>query len=421
MHRAHLVATVALGVAALLPTAQAGWDEWVDRQREGWNLPWPEGDWAGRTSGRLTLGLRYTDQALADLAYHADGRELLAAPVVQYFADLTRGPIYVFGQLRLDRGFDARETGLQGRLQEFAVRWTSGGAGPLALQVGQFATIFGSYARRQHAWDYPFATAPLAQESLVGLWDIKGLPALGKIEEWPHVTPLGSSRAVAADELNRIPIMWGAVYAFGASARWTGAQWDAAFEAKNAGLSSRPSHWSDDRAQAWHAPALAGRVGWRPSATWNFGASWARGVYLRPAPESVFAGARRRDYVQTTWGLDAAFAWREWQLWTEALAARFTVPGFGAAHVTSVSLEAKRRLTPALALAGRIGLQNYARFDLPNGLSRRWGRDTVRLEAGPALRLAAHAQLKFQVSWTQERPSPFAYQWGAATELALRF
>lgn len=418
-----LAASLALGAASLsaVPVAHAAWDEWVDQRREAWTVPAPGGDWLGRTSGRLTLGLRYADRPLADLAYHADGRKWLAAPVAQYFGDVARGPLYVFGQLRLDRGFDARETGLQGRLQEFAMRWTPGGNGPFALQAGQFATVFGSYARRQHAWDYPFATAPLAQEALVGLWDTKGLPALGKIEEWPHVTPLGSPRAVAADELNRIPLMWGAVYALGASARWTGAHWDAAFEAKNAGLSSRPTHWADDPRAAWREPALAGRVGWRPSATWSFGASWARGIYLRPEPETVFPGARRRDYVQTTWGLDAAFAWREWQVWAEGLAARFTVPGFGTARATSFSLETKRRFTPGLALAGRIGWQDYANYQPPAGPPRRWGRDTWRIEAGPVVRLAAHAQWKLQLAWTRERPSPLDHQWGAATELALRF
>lgn len=414
--RLHRLALLCLGAIAAATACSAQWDEWVDRQRGALEHRDPASAWRGKLTGRLALAARYADRPAADLIYHGAGRRAVFAPAAQLFGDAEAGPFYVFAQLRADRGLDPGTVGAQVRVEELALRWSPAPASRFSVQAGKFATVFGSWARRHAAWDYPFATAPLAQESLTGLWDVKGLPALAKLEEWPHNAPLGDGAAVAADERNRLPLMWGAVYAVGAAARWTDEHWDFAVEAKNAGLSSRPAFWTDDIAAAWRAPALAARIGWRPSPTWSFGLSWADGIYLRPNPEAVAVGARRRDYRQTTLGVDAAFAWRAWQVWAEALQSRFALPGFGDAEVRSVTLEGKRRLAPGCALAGRLGWQDYSPV---HGL--RWGRDTWRVEAGPVFRLAAHAQLKVQLTLLHERPAPAPWQTGAAVEWLLRF
>ena len=193
------------------------------------------------------------------------------------------------------------------------------------------------------------------------------------------------------------------------------------FKTKNAGLSSRPSHWNDDPANAFREPALAARLAWRPDPTWNIGLSIARGVYLRPRPESIFPGSTRSDYVQHTVGFDLTYAHRKRQFWAEGMWAGFDVPGAGRAEVLSLTLEGKQRLSPRLALAARIGWQDYRRLTSPTGRPRQWGRDTWRVEAGPVLRLAAHAQLRLQASLLHEEPAVDPWHGGAAFDLALRF
>ncbi|MBI5424453.1 MAG: hypothetical protein HZA32_10190 [Opitutae bacterium] len=409
-------ALVCLGGLAAAAAATAQWDEWVDRHRAALEHNAPASAWRGKLTGRLALAARLADRPVADLIYHGADRRAVFAPTAQLFGDAEIGPLYLFAQARADRGLDAGTVAMQLRIDELALRWSPARESRFSVQAGKFATVFGSWARRHAAWDYPFARAPLAQESLTGLWDIKGLPALAKLEEWSHNTPLGDAAAVTSDERNRVPLMWGAVYAFGTAARWTDEHWDFALEAKNVGLSSRPAYWADDLAAAWQAPALAARLGWRPSPTWNFGVSWADGVYLRPQPETIAPGTRRGDYRQTTLGFDASFAWRAWQLWAEALHARFALPGIGDAAVLGITLEGKRRFTPACALAARAGWQSYEPVR-----GHRWGRDTWRVEAGPVFRLAAHAQVKVQASLLHERPAPAPWQTGVAVEWLLRF
>lgn len=372
-------------------------------------------------SGRLAVAARAESAAVANLVYVEPSREVSVAPVARIFLDANVGPTYVFAQWRADRGFDAKDRRMQAGLEEWMVRapFAEGGRG--YVQGGRFATVFGSWARRHAAWDYPFVSAPLAQEQVVGLWDSKGLPAAAKLEEWSHVKPLGAAEVVAADEINRIPIMWGPVYATGAAMGWNGHAWELAVEAKEAGLSSRPQFWGHETQAIWREPAIAARAAWRPSATWQTGISWAQGVYLRPQPESVVAGARREDYRQETLGMDVTFAWRAWQVWGELMRAEFTLPTLGEARVWSGTIEGKWRASPRWAWAARVGAQEYARVRLPDGSGVRWGRDTLRVEAGPVVRLGAHAQMKLQFSATHETPAQRAWSPGAAMEWACRF
>ncbi len=410
-----------LATIVFTASLHAGWDDWVDGLRPHLRGASADGTSRWRLSGRLALGARAAEHPVADLVYHDADTTIVPAPVLQLFLDAEVGSVYLFAHGRADRGFDARDIAVQARLEEWALRWRVPGASHLTLQGGKFATVFGSWAQRHAAWDYPFATAPLAQESLVGLWDVKGLPAAAKLSEWPHLIPLGDGAAVASDEWNRIPIMWGPVYAFGAAILWSGPKVDFAIEAKNTGLSSRPSFWDDNLAAAWRDPALAARVAWHPSPTWNLGASIAQGNYLRPEPESVAPGYQRSDYEQTTFGLDATYAWRRWQVWVEAMTSRFTLPGLGHATAHSVTVEGKYRVNVRWAAAARLGWQDYAPVHARDGSRYAWGRDTWRLELGPSIRLAAHAQLQVFTSVLHERPAPDPWQLGAAANLVLRF
>ncbi len=418
-----LVVTFSAGwLAGEAPMAHAGWDEFADAVETRLARVSPDGERSLQISGRLDLTGYHIPEPVADLRYTAPDTDFLVSPVLQVFADARLSPqVQARAQVRVDRGFDPADKPLESRVEEMALRLAPWPARRVSLQVGRFATVFGSWARRRHAWDYPFITAPLAQESLTGLWDVAAPPGLPALQRWAHVDPVGDAAAVVADERRRIPVMWDSVYATGAALSFGGRRWDLSVEIKNTGLSSRPDTWDEFDAKVWRDPASAARLGWRPATGWDLGISWSRGIYVRPEPAFLAAGRTRGDYVQTTLSHDLTYAWRHFQFWGEIIASRFEVPGLGDADTLAYSLEAQYRFTPRWTAFLRWSQQFYLPLELADGEEESWGRDAWRIEAGPALRLAAHAQLKFQAGLLHERPSTENLVPSAALQLSLRF
>lgn len=417
-----LLAAFAAGVFFHAGAARADWDEVTDGLGRALDFAAADGSARLKFSGRLDLASYYVPEPTADLLYTGPEAEVLFSPVLRLFADARLGERFrAQAQLRADRGFDPADQPVDLRLEEAAIRFTPWSERRFTVQAGQFATIFGSWARRHAAWDYPFITAPLAQENLTGLWDGTAVARASTLERWAHVAPVGDAAALVGDEDLRLPIMWGAVYGTGVAVAVGAGRWDFAAEFKNCGLSSRPDVWNDRSAEAWEEPTLAARLGWRPAMPWELGVSLARGSYLAPGAERLVAGSDRGDYHQTTAGLDLAYAWRHFQFWGEALAARFAVPGLGDADTLSYALETKVRVSPRWAVFARWSQQVFLPVELAGGGEARWGRDAWRLEAGPALRLAANAQLKAQVGVLHERPAAESLNPSAAVQLSVRF
>lgn len=417
-----LLAVVAAGLLLHAGVARADWDEATDQVGRALDFAAEDGSARLRFSGRLDLATYLVPEPTADLLYTGPEADTLFSPVLRLFADARIGEhIRAQAQLRADRGFDPADEPLDLRLEEAALRFTPWPERRFVVQAGQFATIFGSWAKRHAAWDYPFITAPLAQENLTGLWDGTAVRRAPTLERWAHVAPVGDAAALVEDEELRIPIMWGAVYGTGVAVAAGAGRWDLAAEFKNCGLSSRPDVWNDRSAEAWAEPTLAARLGWRPAMPWELGLSVAHGTYLAPGAERVRVGRDRGDYLQTTAGLDLTYAWRHFQFWGEALAARFAVPGLGDADTLAYALETKVRVSPRWAVFARWSQQVFVPIGLADGGEARWGRDAWRLEAGPALRLAANAQLKAQVGVLHEQPAAESLNPSAAVQLSVRF
>ncbi len=414
-----LAAGLGLGGASPL---HAGWDEVSDYLGSEMTFVSEERDRSLQISGRLDVATYYVPEPAPDLLYTAPDTKLLFSPVLRIFADgrLAEG-VQARAQLRADRGFDPADEAVELRVEEWLLRFALAPKHRAGLRVGRFATVFGSWARRHLAWDYPFVTAPLAQESLTGLWDLRTVPSAAILERWARVSPLGTPSTLVFDELNSIPVMWGPVYGTGAAVSAGGARWDFAAELKNVGLSSRPDTWGELGEDVWRTPAYATRLGWRPGAPWDLGVSFERSIYLRPVPTALAAGYSRSDYTQTSVGHDVAYAWRHFQFWGEIIASRFEVPPLGEADSLSYALEAKYRFTPRWAGFARWSQQFFAPIDLPGGDEVRWGRDAWRIEAGAAMRFAAHAQIKFQAGLLHERPALDSLIPSAAAQLSLRF
>ncbi len=235
------------------------------------------------------------------------------------------------------------------------------------------------------------------------------------------MNPVGDAEDITGDERQRIPLMWGSVYGTGAALSVGGARWDLDLEIKNAGLSSRPGTWDDLDSDAWSTPATAARLGWRPSAAANLGLSFARGPHLEPGAGGLAPGHSRADYAQTSLGHDFTYARGHFQFWGELIVSRFELPGLGHADTLAYALETSHRFTPRWAGFARWSRQFFAPVKLADGDEARWGRDAWRIEAGVALRLAAHAQLKLQGGLLHERPSTEQLIPSAAMQLSLRF
>jgi hypothetical protein len=349
--------------------------------------------------------LRSRISGLADLEGYAFDRPAaglidsehspLFNPRLTLFLDVQAGDhVYIFAQGRIDRGFDPSDHGIDARLDEYAIRYTPWLDGRINFQIGQFATIIGNWVPRHLSWDNPFITAPVPYERLTAIFD----------------TEAPSSRvefiAIDPDELYEYnPILWGPVYATGASVAGKINRFEYAAEIKNAGPSSRPESWNLEDIRFQH-PTFAGRFGFSPDMRWNVGASASVGPYYRPeAAATLPPGRGLGDFQHILLGQDFRFEWHRFQIWAEAFESRFEVPNVGNADSLTYYLEGKYKFTPQFFGALRWNQQFFAHLDDNNSTPTRWGEDIWRIDSSLAYRFTSHLQLKLQYSLQQSLQS----------------
>ncbi|MDP1578733.1 MAG: hypothetical protein Q8M02_00540 [Candidatus Didemnitutus sp.] len=326
--------------------------------------------------------------------------------------------VYVFGQARVDRGFDPSDRALQVRVDELGVRVTLRREAKHSLQLGQFATVVGNWVPRHGSWENAFVTAPLPYENLTAIWDGAAPGSSTVLLNWAHLS--GGPSDEYADKRLRLPVIWGPSYTTGIAAMGEVGRWTYAAEIKNAALSSRPKSWSWDRA-GLHTPTVSGRLGFRPNMMWDFGASVSSGTYLRPAAAPTVApGFGLRDYHQVTLASDVGFAWHHWQLWAEYFHTRFAIPTIGPADTRAYYVEAKYKFTPRLSLALRWNQQTYGRIRHLGGMTP-WGRDAWRIDQAVVYRFSPHVQLKFQTSLLHENARGWGNRVNFAAQVTARF
>jgi hypothetical protein len=416
MRTAGIIGCCLIGLA----TVGRGDDDFLDRVDDALTFSGWHDQLRVRLSGALDLEYYQLPSPAPGLIF--TGHRSLFNPRLSLFLDAPVGPrLYVFVQSRADRAFDPSDEGSQVRLEEYGLRFTPWDQGKLNLQIGKFATVVGNWVGRHDSWDNPFITAPLPYENLTGLWDSFAVDSSALLPVWAHVSPGFQSDVSDDDKYRRIPIIWGPSYASGASVSGAIGRLDFAAELKNASLSSRPDTWDVAQTQ-WQNPTWSGRIGYRPNEQWNLGFSASTGTYLRPLASPTLApGHSLDDYRETVFGQDLSYAWHHVQVWAEAYEARFAVPGVGQVGTTAGYVEAKYKFTPQFSCALRWNEQRFSTVRDSAGGLLPWGRNTWRVDVGPAFRFTPHTELKLQDSLQHEDNSLQPFTHLLAIQFVVRF
>lgn len=412
-----------LGVYFFVTVSRAlALDDFLDRVDEVLRLNAFDGNVRAQLRGTLDFETYHLDGPTPSLIY--TNSDWLLNPRLSLFLDAQIGSkVYLFTEVRVDRGFDPSDSDVEVRVDEYALRVSPWEDGRVNLQLGKFATVVGNWVARHHSWENPFITAPLPYENLVGLWDSLVPPATDVVLAWAHVNNYAGtySRDELFDKKNRIPIIWGPSYTSGLSVFGRLGRFDYAVEIKNGSLSSRPEYW-DITQTGFEYPTLSARLGYRPNEMWSFGLSASDGTYPHEAAEpSLPPGYGLNDYREVVIGQDIGFAWHHFQFWAEAYEARFRIPAIGDLDTFSYYVEGKYKITPQLFAALRWNQQLFS--DVSD--SRRnvvpWGRDVWLVEFAFGYRPTAHTQLKLQYSLQHEDLGRKEYGHLIATQLTLRF
>lgn len=376
--------TVFLAAALFAAAAPARAEDFLDRVDQALTISVANDQVRARLSGYLDLEYYHFPQPPPGLI-RAGGHDLFA-PRLSVFLDAQIGPhLYFFAQSRFDTGFDPSDRGAQARLDEYALRFTPWNDGRFNLQVGKFATVFGTWVERHLSWDNPFVNAPLPYETATLVSDLE-LPQTGQ-----------SFRAVPGfDKYEFLPIIWGPAYARGGSVAGQVGMFEYAAELKNTAVAARPEEWAR---RSFDYPAFDLRVGLRPSPAWRFGLSFAEGSYLDPNARPLEPnGGGVGQYREFVLGQDVSYARGHWQFWAEVFEARFQVPRLGNADIFAYYLEGKYKITPQLFAALRWNQEMFFSGRDQNRQPVAKAHDISRIDAALGYRFTAHTQLKLQYS-----------------------
>jgi hypothetical protein len=400
MKRFLLIAAVALGARA---------QEFLDKLDDRLYLECPQCNFRTDLSVLADLEAYTIDQNPPGLLF--SNHDVLVEPRLSLFLDTTLGKhFYSLVQFRVDRGIDpgVKPNG-DARFDEYLVRYTPFDQAWINLQIGKFATVYGSYVKRHDSWNNPFINAPLPYENISIVTD----------QSVPASPAAFLARKNKPDQKTIwLPIIWGPSYTSGAAVFGTIEKLDYAFEVKNAGLSSRPAVW-DAIDLEWAYPTYTGRIGYRPNAAWDVGANGSYGAYLLPSAKTLGVGLG--DFHQITVGPDVSFSWRRLQIWGEAMASRFEVPNVGNADTVAYYVETKYKFTPELFGAVRWNQQLYD--DVPNGAGGKepWDHDMWRIDSAVGYRFTRHIQAKLQYSYSHQTGHIQQGEQMAAVQLTVKF
>jgi class 3 adenylate cyclase len=379
----------------------------------------PSGAFQVSLSGQADIEVLSFRPERFGLAESADSR-FLGAPRVRLFTDVFVGDaVYALVELRGDRG-EAPTSGVwDARVDQAFVRVLALG-GAVSLQVGRFATPFGSYAQRHLTDQDPFVRPPL-------IYDYRTMMC-------PGIAPPGTSAFLTwqdrPDEFRSLgaPPIWGVPYQWGAMVAGARGPLSYRVAAMNSAPSSAPEAWGWDGERMQHPSWVTG-LGLALSPSLSVGVSVNHGPWLDEIVMGTLPGAgqggpagasrapTRWDYAQTMVAVDAAFARGPLLVRAEVVRDQWQVPNMPQAPVEfGASVEAQADLVAGFFAAARFGALDFRPVD--DGPTRRdWDFDARRYEASLGYRLDRNAGLLAGWSRTPAR-SPLE---GAEHLVAARF
>lgn len=302
-----------------------------------------------------------------------NGEGVLLAPRLRFFTDVFVGDhVYALVELRGDRGDAPRAGEWDARLEQAFVR-LGNATGSLTLQVGRFASPFGSYAQRHLTPVDPFVRPPI-------IYDDRTMQCPGISP--PHTAGFLSWRD-RPDEFRDIgaPPVWGVPYQWGAMVAGTRGKAGYRLAVMNSAPSSEPAAWAWEGDRLRHPSVVAG-LGIALSPELSLGASFNRGPWLEELKRGRFpAGKGRWDYLQTVVSVDAIYARGPLMVRAEAVRDQWDVPNMVQAPVElGGSLEVQADLVAGFFAAVRGGLLDFRPVDDADGPVD-WDYDVKRYEA----------------------------------------
>ena len=329
-------------------------------------------------SGRVDLEAYRFPEGVYGLAGAGAG-EGLVAPRIRLFTDLFLGDhVYGLLEMRADRGHAPQPVSMDARLEQVYLRVTRGD-GSVSLQVGRFASPFGSYPLRHLSPADPFIRPPLIYDYRTMMCAGIAPPTAEAFLTWRDRPD--EFRSIGAPPVWDVPYQWGAMVA-GSSGpvRYR-------LAAMNSAPSSGPGAWGWDGERMRH-PSLVAGVGVTVSPAFSLGASFNRGPWLEPLKQGTFPEGRGRwDHLQTMVSLDATYARGPWVARAEVVRDQWDVPNLSEAPVEyGGSMELQVDVTAGFFVAGRVGVLDFRPVAGEAG-GRDWDYDVTRVEASAGYRL----------------------------------
>lgn len=335
-----------------------------------------------------------------------EGEGALRTYRLRIFADVFLGDhLYSLIEFRSDRGSDAVDGGMRGRVEQAYVRVVSG-SGVTGLQVGRFATPFGAYPMwHLTSVDY-FLRPPLGYEyrTVMNRWRVP----------MDAQDFLGWKEAPEALDRPGAPPVWEVPYQWGALVFGRLGPVDLRAAVMNSAPASGPPTWKLKRGR-FGPPSWVVGARMKPWASLDIGVSYNRGPWMeeiidgtiQPPPGSPpgTEAPGSRDFDQELFSADIGFARGQTMVRVEAILDRWEVPNVvGTPTDFTISLEVQRDLAAGLFVAVRGGLIDFRTVDdglgaaspLPDGTAE-WDHDVYRYEASLGYRLARNVGLLFSV------------------------
>lgn len=330
------------------------------------------------------------------------GEQTLQTHRLRILADLFLGDhVYSLIEVRGDRGLETWHGATRGRLEQAFVRLTTA-SGSAGVQVGRFASPFGSYALRHLGPVDPFLSAPLVHDyrTVANRWRVPGSAAA--FLTWKD-TP-------EEPDFPGAPPVWEVPYQWGAMLLGRVGPLALRAAAMNSAPSSNPNAWSLQW-RRFERPSWVISARWKASASLDVGLSYDRGPWMEPPfagtilpPPGSPPGTPApgwRDFDQELVAADLAFARGATMLRAEVVLDRWEMPNVEDVPTElGLNLEAQRDIAAGLFIGLRAGYIDFRPISdglggaspHPDGRSD-WDHDVARLEGSIGYRLTRNAGL----------------------------